>query len=94
MARAPDSCRFAIDSGDQAAATSGPATASTPPTRPARASPSSASCTPPWTALESATKVLARLLALNAARAGAEAGHSVPGRSRPVDAGDILGRSI
>ena len=37
-------------------------------------------------------EVLARLLALNAA--GAEAGPSVPGRSRPVDAGDILGSSI
>ena len=42
-------------------------------------------------------EVLARLLALNAARTGAEAGPSVPGRpgkSRPVDAGDILGSSI
>ena len=32
-------------------------------------------------------EVLARLLALNAARAGTEAGPSGPGRSRPVDAG-------
>ena len=45
-------------------------------------------------------EVLARLLALNAdraaaeARAGTAAGPSVRGRSRPVDAGDILGSSI
>ena len=45
-------------------------------------------------------EVLARLLALNAdraaaeARAGAAAGPSVRGRSRPVDAGDILGSSV
>ena len=45
-------------------------------------------------------EVLARLLALNAnraaaeARAGAAAGPPIPGRSRPGDAGDILGSSI
>ena len=45
-------------------------------------------------------EVLARLLALNAdraaaeARAGTGAGPPVPGRSRPVDAGDILGNSF
>ena len=45
-------------------------------------------------------EVLARLLALNAdraaaeARAGTAAGPPVPGRSRPVDAGDILGNSF
>ena len=39
-------------------------------------------------------EMLARLLALNAAHAGAEAGPSVPGRSSPVGAGDILGSSI
>ena len=85
MARAPDSCRFAIDSGDQAAAPGGPASASTPPTRPAHAAMDRAGVR---------DEMRARLLALNAARAGAEAGHSVPRRSRPVDAGDILGSSI
>ncbi len=45
-------------------------------------------------------EVLARLLALNAdraaaeARAGTAAAPSVPGRSRPVDAGDILGSNF
>ena len=45
-------------------------------------------------------EVLARLLALNAdraaaeARAGTAAGPPIPGRSRPVDAGDILGSSV
>ena len=70
MERVPDSCRFAIDSGDQAAAASGPATASTTPYE---TGPRIAELRELHAAMARAgvrDEVLARLLALNAARAG------------------------